>query len=356
MSNTKTHIKNNEIGSEFILAETNTKTFFKLDNMHLYASGRSALNTIIKDIISDNSKHSAYFPSYCCHSMLEPFIKNDVDISFYEVFVNENGFYCDYRETNCDIVFLIDYFGFKNINQPCFRDKIIIKDVTHSLFRKEKNFDYSYEFGSFRKWTAIDGGFALKRKVRLNCSEQNNYSNKFVELRKKARSLKSRYLNGENIDKSEFLTLFNEAEDELDKNYANTSFPQDEIQLLQNLDIEFIRNKRRANASVLIEALKSFNIPQIHIINKLSQNDCPLFVTIQVEKKYRDSLKQYLVKQDIYTPIHWPLSELHNISDKAKTIYDEELSLICDQRYSQDDMYRQAETINNFFKKSILLY
>ena len=349
-------MKVNEIGSEFISVEINTETSFKLDNIYLYSSGRSSLNAIIKNITSDGLKHSAYFPSYCCGSMLEPFIKNGIEISFYEVSVNENGFYCDYQETNCDIVFLIDYFGFKNINQPSFRDKIIIKDVTHSLFRIENNFDFSYEFGSFRKWTAIDGGFALKKEGKLNSYESNNYSNEFVELRKKARSLKSRYLKGENIDKSEFLTLFNQAEDELDINYENTSFPQDEIQLLQNLDIEFIRNQRRANASVLIETLKSFNIPHIHIINKLSQNDCPLFVPIQVEKKYRNALKQYLVKQDIYTPIHWPLSELHNITDTAKTIYDEELSLICDQRYSQEDMYRQAETVNNFFKKDMLLY
>ena len=372
-------MKNNEIGSEFVLVETNKEQKIphrllsgishlshnlfdgyptptheeEFSNvMHLYASGRSALDAIIKDIIKDGLKHSVYLPSYCCHTMIEPFVKSGINVFFYCVTVKENGFYCDYQQTNCDIVFLIDYFGFKNINQPSFMDKTIIKDVTHSLFRTEKNFDFSYEFGSIRKWTAIDGGFAEKQQGHLNYLELNNNANNYIEKRKKARLLKNHYLNGGNLEKSKYLLLFNEAEEELEKNYANASFPKDELEQLQNLHIEFIRNQRKTNASVLIETLKSFNIEGIRIINKLTENDCPLFVPIKVEAKYRDSLKQFLVKNNIYTPVHWPLSDLHKISEPSKKIYEEELSLICDQRYSKDDMFREAETINSFFKRT----
>ena len=81
-------MKTNEIGSEFIVAETNTESSFKIDNIHLFASGRSALNAIIKDITSDGLKHSAYLPSYCCDSMLKPFIKNDAPINNVKILKN----------------------------------------------------------------------------------------------------------------------------------------------------------------------------------------------------------------------------------------------------------------------------
>lgn len=48
----------------------------------------------------------------------------------------------------------------------------------------------------------------------------------------------------------------------------------------------------------------------------------------------------------IFTPIHWPyISEAMN--GKYNTIYSDELSLICDQRYNLSDMDRILGVLAN---------
>ncbi len=65
-------------------------------------------------------------------------------------------------------------------------------------------------------------------------------------------------------------------------------------------------------------------------------------------------LKNFLIEKEIYCPVHWPLSSMHKgISDNAKRIYGEELSLICDQRYCLDDMEREADAVRTFVKENI---
>ena len=61
-----------EIGSEFW--KYNKK--YISENEELFLSGRTALDAIIKDILSEYRIESALLPSYCCHTMIEPFIRN----------------------------------------------------------------------------------------------------------------------------------------------------------------------------------------------------------------------------------------------------------------------------------------
>lgn len=82
----------------------------------------------------------------------------------------------------------------------------------------------------------------------------------------------------------------------------------------------------------------------------MSDNDVPLFVPILVKKGYRDSLRNYLIAHQIYCPVHWPVSEYHReVTKDGRIIYEEELSLVCDQRYSIADMKREIKTIKQFF-------
>lgn len=69
-----------------------------------------------------------------------------------------------------------------------------------------------------------------------------------------------------------------------------------------------------------------------------------------VENGIRDILREYLIVNGIYCPIHWPLTQMHNISADERRIYDEELSLLCDQRYNVTDMEIQLDYINRFGK------
>ena len=76
-----------------------------------------------------------------------------------------------------------------------------------------------------------------------------------------------------------------------------------------------------------------------------------MFVPIFVPKNRRNELKQYLINNEIYCPIHWPVSKFHQLDDKTQYIYENELSLVCDQRYIEEDMYRMVKTIKQFWKE-----
>ena len=72
-----------------------------------------------------------------------------------------------------------------------------------------------------------------------------------------------------------------------------------------------------------------------------------LFIPIFVDD--RRSLRSLFFQNNIFTPIHWP-----HISDELNgnnRIYDRELSLICDQRYDENDMNRQLEIISQFMDR-----
>ena len=62
--------------------------------------------------------------------------------------------------------------------------------------------------------------------------------------------------------------------------------------------------------------------------------DCPLFVPIIIKNGKRDYYRKKLIENKIYCPIHWPQP-----NEKCESnLYELELSLICDQRYTENDM------------------
>ena len=52
------------------------------------------------------------------------------------------------------------------------------------------------------------------------------------------------------------------------------------------------------------------------------------------------------MSHDIYFPIHWLKSQF--VQNLNNEIYDNILSLVCDQRYGLDDMRRMVNVINEY--------
>ena len=75
-----------------------------------------------------------------------------------------------------------------------------------------------------------------------------------------------------------------------------------------------------------------------------------MFVPILVPDGKRDGLKRYLIKKGIYCPIHWPVGKYHRLDERTEYIYKNELSLVCDQRYTEEDMERIVKAIQLFME------
>lgn len=326
-----------EIGSEFWdvpLYERDNDIFPKLTKW--FISGRVALNYILFDIKIKHSVKKAFLPSWCCDSMIKPFLDNGFEVEFYSVHYDGNNLIKEIPK-NAELILVLDYFGFCTEDDFSEYPGIVIRDLTHTLFCKTYN-DADYYFGSVRKWCGIwTGGFAWG-KCLSNCDSNISIPNqKYVELRKTSMEKKQKYIDGI-FEKKDFLETFAQAEEMLDEIENIESAYDRDIQMMKHINIEFIRNKRRENAQVLLEKIGEFSI-----FKSIEKCDCPLFVPILIDN--RDEIRTKLKENGIYSPVHWPITDYHSVNGETKRLYAKEISLICDQRYTTEDMYRIAEVV-----------
>lgn len=324
-----------EIGGEFwnVPVTKSRNTLFP-SNTKWFLSGRSALKAIIKEL---RGIETVAMPSWCCDSIIKPFIDAGISVNFYPIHY-KNGFVQDITY-DCDALFVMDFFGYTSNELDLSNyNGVVIRDVTHSLF-SASYFDADYYFGSLRKWSGFwTGGFAWGKSIKDTIHADPVYE----KLRCSAMEEKASYIASPNTHNKGFLSLYEEAENILD-NCSIVSAAHRDIELASFLDVDFIRNRRRTNAMVLMKAFQE-NL----IFHDLDQKECPMFVPIIVSADKRDELRKYLIKKSIYCPVHWPLSSYHKLNEKDKRIYSTELSLVCDQRYTTEDMNRIVETINDF--------
>ncbi len=342
-----------EIGSEF----------WKMDQSNLerkfFLSGRTALDYILRDIIAEHKIESALLPSFCCHTMIEPFHRNSIPVRFYDVYYAQGRLQADIpKAKRREIFFKIRYFGYsqlEGLNDKIVRNawECVVEDCTHSwlladMDKEETNDDY--RFVSYRKWTGLLGiAMAEKQTGRFVVGQEYRINMEYETIRRDAQQKKKDYIAGKIADKTGYLKGFARAEKLLEGDYRDYCPALDTVHALMNLDINHIRQKRKENADYLMSRLR--DLEGIRLMFPVRrEGNVPLCVPILVHPDVRDRLRRYLISKEIYCPVHWPVTEIHaGISDRAGVIYDQELSLICDQRYGLEDMEREACEIHNFF-------
>ena len=337
-----------EIGSEFWDVPTiQQQNMLFLNSKQWFLSGRSALQAIIKEL---QGFHTVALPSWCCDSVIKPFVDAGMEVDFYPVYWQ--GGLTQEISFGSDVLFLMDYFGYSAPAPDLNSYKgVVIRDVTHSQFSASYS-DADYYFGSLRKWCGIwTGGYAWTldgHALPMGNSDDHGYT----LLREKAMQLKHSYINGSvdtrgsSVTDKGYLKMFDAAEESLE-NIGIAPAAERDVALVEQLDVDFIKSRRRANAKILRSAFSDWLM-----FSELNDTDCPMFVPVLVPEGRRDSLRRYLISNDIYCPIHWPVSEYHKLDGRTTVIYQSELSLVCDQRYTEDDMFRMVETINAFWKEA----
>lgn len=318
-----------EIGSEFWNVPTGEdNNLFPMDTKW-FISGRSAQQAIIEDIKKKQNIRTVAIPDWCCDSMIIPFINKNIKIEYYPAMQ-------PIQYTGTDAILVMDYFGYSGHGNVGNHKGVVIRDVTHTILSRIYN-DADYYFGSLRKWAGFwTGGYACGFKEEVNY-EFDDLG--YVALREMAMQEKSIYINGKS-DSKDYLRTFDKAEKILEKLGILPAAERD-MEQAKKLDVTFIKERRRKNAQILLSA-----ISDCALFPELNDNDCPMFVPIKI--KNRNELRRHLIQNGIYCPIHWPKSQYHRLSKEAEKLYDEELSLVCDHRYTEEDMYRIINIIKNY--------
>ena len=356
-----------EIGSEYwkfegSLIKDNSKFWDLGKDTKFLLSGRTAIFYILKNILKYKNIRKVYMPSYSCYSMIQAFKDLEIEVEYYDVYFNEVLKYNIDLENDSDIFFAMNYFGYSETNMEEYikkikeKGKIVIEDITHSILSKKRFSEYSdFLIASLRKWFPISsGGLAVNRKENFSLELSENTNEKLITLKNLAMENKKNYINKfeeNNIEdnqkeKNIFLKEYSESNEILEKDYQNYKIDENSYKILMGIDIEEIIKKRRENVKLIYEKLsKNLNIK--FLINNFKEDDCLLFVPIILNHKIRDDLRKFLIGNKVYLPVHWPLEE------RVNNIFDKELSLICDQRYSISDINYYLDLILDFLNGKV---
>lgn len=290
----------------------------------LVFSGRTAIEAVLRRL---PDAHTALLPAYCCDSMIVPFRVAGIDVSFYKV-EWDDGLKMSV-DGSADILLWCNYFGFRN-EMPSF-DGVIIEDITHSLLSESPSHPQSdFLVASLRKWEPINCGGYCSVEV-----DGEELPEEFINLKTAAMEMKTEYLEEPQPEKKErFLQMFGESNHWLAEQYSGLLIDPYSQNYLQHVDVEKQRRIRKLNAKTLYEGLWD----RVQFMFPIEDMDCPLFVPILLQN--RDRVRTHLTKNEIYCPVHWP-----NPEGCKSNVYNQELSLICDQRYGIEDMERIISVI-----------
>ena len=334
----------NVIGGEFKISLPGIETT-EAENGKFFASGRGALAAILRKIISQiNTIHKwggVILPDYLCSSITQVCIDEKIPYQFYHIKENlvpdEKDLFSKLEESS--VVLLISYFGMIDIKDVSEKIKkqnpneiIIVDDVQNYYSQYSESTLWDYRFNSYRKWFAVpDGAKVFCKSGDIDFPKEKNT---FAQYKFSGNMLKN---FSDWVEDKLCLDLLEKGEELLNKDY-NCECSKISNSLIPQIPFEKIKERRLENAVFLHTELEKLGIKHIY-----NSKCVPLFIPIFLNN--RSEIRKEMFKNNIFTPVHWPY-ETDKLNGNIKNqLYETELSLICDQRYSLEDMKRQIEVL-----------
>ncbi|MBS7179608.1 hypothetical protein ACK4CS_13675 [Enterococcus gallinarum] len=349
----------NDIGGFFALEKKadlfsfSEPTGKKSDNVEYTLSGRAAYQLVLEDYFRMHGHYPkrVFFPDYCCLTMLQPFIEKDINIFFYKVnYDSKQKLHVGKLDTSIinsgDMFVFMSYFGFSLGNEDYIesmlcslieRNVILIEDITHSYFRtKHGDILADYQIASLRKWCAVaSGGEARKNNGRFLVIPYKD-SNEIVskQWQYMLEKSKNNYLTNQR-ELYEMNALFNRSLSNFDWRYK---IDNRSLNFWNQVDFDNLIKIRRENAKVIVTNFKDSRFEPMFDYKNM---DVPLFLPYKFHGDL-SKLKNKLSRKGVYLPTHWPI----HLSGTSN-IWENEISLVCDQRYSVADMKFMIDNITN---------
>ncbi len=310
-----------------------------------YASGRTALFAILDFAFrASKSGKKLLLPNYICKSVVDCALHAGADCVFYRVNSDMKPDLEDLLDKAKDVaaVILVNYFGMVSTEDAITRlkerelqIKIIVDDVQNYYgFKLHDGVDYS--FTSYRKWFPVPDGAEVIYSGDKNLVRYEE-PNRFYQYKLAGNLLKN---FDEILSPEIYLESIETGESMLDRDFTGC-ISEYSLNRMNRIDKTEMAKRRRSNAKILHDGLSDLGVE--HIWNN-DEGIIPLFVPIII-KKGREKLRSAFAKENIFCPVHWPKFEIGGIPALDNSLYDNEMSLICDFRYGDDSMYKQLRII-----------
>lgn len=250
------------------------------------------------------------FPSYLCPSMLKPFDLHGINYKFYMV---DNNLYVNTEhllsivDQNTKAVFFIDYFGASQkarlvsvIEFLRLKYIHIIQDVVQSIDLKRADLFGDFVFNSYRKYLPVEGSLLLSKiPINLHFTRKNFFT---VYYKRVGQFLRKLNIETGLIPSQSFLWALHKFE----ANYYHPvvyRMPRKSYNFINSINFDELI-KRQIRAYKHLQTFQKDDTPELLL--KQDNTFTPLGLVIKI--KNRDRFREYLLKNNIYAPIHWKLS------------------------------------------------
>ena len=310
-------------------------------------NGISSFFQILIHLKKEKKINMVYIPAFICDCLIPPINKLNMKYSFYSIDKNFNGLFD--AKKNCAVL-ILNYFGLKNdlIDKLKNNEKnnfYIIEDGTHSLLNQNYNFNNKnhFKFISLRKHGYLGaGGWA---NINSNLNKKNNSVDRIVIKDYFLRKKKYNYIKNNLYIKKEkeFLNNFKKINNIYLKKLSKNVIPEKNLIYLKKFDFDNAINIRLKNWRLMNKILKN---SVERVMKKVSKNRVPLGFIILI--KNRDKVRKELIKNRIFSSIHWPLPKeikLNNFNLERK-ISKRILTIPIDHRFNSRDVEYTGEILN----------
>lgn len=345
-----------EIGGDFhrcdelvddVLKPNNVIDYLSSFNTVYFDSGRSALRAVLKRI----KYKTILLPAYICESVRKCF-DEDCRVIYYKIGKDLKVNWDDLlKKCNEDIdIVYVHYFNgyigseydivsFLELKQKY--NFLVIEDSTHSLFSSPHTVG-DYCVCSLRKWFPIADGGVLYSKMNIEICEKYSKNN-WAMNRWRAMEDKKEYLEGKIGEKDGFLNVFSSTEKALDQQEIPCCISLESYETLKRISCSSLIDKRLKNYEFLAKNIKCIKTAYGGI------DQVPVFFTMCIKK--RDELRRFLINNNIFCPIHWPLFNELECIEEAVINNEHELSIPIDQRYGLKDMEYISQIYAEYVKR-----
>ena len=343
-----------EIGSDFELVEDAFLTsqpgslpWEDGSDITYVESGRQAL-TIVEAELRRRGHTHLYVPSLFCDSMIEPFVDNSWRVTALPVDNNLAVQPADLTELAKDGVLLhAPYYGrqdspamLETLEKLRRRGVPVVVDETHRVFAGPSHVA-DFRVASLRKlFPLYDGGYVTGVPSPADLSADAS-STGVPALRRAAMQAKSAALAAGDGSRAH-LQLFSGVEHATEIGTRPRRMSAESAALLRALDMAKIRRRRQLNAVALTDALGRSD--HYRVTNPPTQDLLPSHLVLETDDPAR--LRGFLTDEQIYCPLHWPVSELLRGPLNWPRRY---LSLPIDHRYDDRDMARMGDAVKSYF-------
>jgi len=342
---------------DFDCADTKDSVYHYLTDIgskhEFFRDGRQAIKSVLLSI-KGKQIQKCYLPSYMCFSIMQPFIELDLETELYNHGESLKPILDNLIEKS--VIFIIDYFGTEYMDDDVIssileRDNIIILDITHSILDKDRfraAHENLYYISSLRKIFPIpDGGILYHSNKLFNTQKASpvNYEIMIEAMMLKASFLKEqREVMEERLLKDKFLTMYRDYEKRKDNSVIEIqNIPSISLQTLKNINIHSLIEQRYENMKYLYESVYDQDL----CLFKFDDIKSPFtFPIIFESRERRELVKTSLIKNDIYPPIHWDLTNfIPDSYSYEQKLSSRILSIPIDQRYKTEELSKVVKVL-----------